>query len=72
MELYAYERRRWLVDQARQVGRIDVAGGRTTNLVIRLSTRAKAALAKQPSLRANLTVTLKGGGEKRVLVTLKR
>src|SRR5690349_8409584 len=25
MELYAYERRRWLVDQARQVGRIDVA-----------------------------------------------
>jgi len=25
MELYAYERRRWLVDQARQAGRIDVA-----------------------------------------------
>ena len=25
MELYAYERRRWLVDQARLVGRIDVA-----------------------------------------------
>jgi DeoR family fructose operon transcriptional repressor len=25
MELYAFERRRWLVDQARQAGRIDVA-----------------------------------------------
>lgn len=25
MELYAYERRQWLVDQARQAGRIDVA-----------------------------------------------
>ncbi|MFB9311744.1 Ig-like domain repeat protein [Nocardioides plantarum] len=54
------------------LGRIDVAGGRTSNVVIRLSARAKAALAKQPSLRANLTVTLKGGGEKRILATLKR
>ncbi len=52
MELYAFERRRWLVDQARQAGRIDVAEvARTLTVAKETVRRDLSALETEGLLR---------------------
>jgi len=50
MELYAFERRRWLVDQARQAGRIDVAEVARTLTVAKETVRRDLSVLESEGL----------------------